>query len=126
MSHITVFSEDRVFSELLLRNLQHRGHEVAIHLVNRRSLESRDLAGIMSADDLLILDLAWYDPSRLETYRKIADLCGQLPTPLLLLVDGTWTEGSVAAFSAAITLRKPFGIDRVIQAVEPFVISRDG
>ena len=129
MSRITVLSEDRVFSALVSRNLQMRGHQVAVWEIHPGSLEILGpvkTAEVAEAVDLVILDLHWYDPSRQESYQRLVDVATKLRKPMLLLVDGTWTADLVASFHAVATLRKPFSIDRVIEAVELHTRSEKG
>lgn len=110
MQHVTILSEDRVFSALLARNLETQGYQVDIHLVNP-ALPLSFLASPASWDtSLWVLDLSWYSEARAQTYAALAEWCRGQRRPAVLLVDGSWDGVEVRTFSAAAALTKPFSM----------------
>ena len=120
MSRIIVLSEDRVFSGLVSRNLQQRGHQVAAHLLNAGTIGSPYLLDLVAKEGLVTLDLDWFDSARLATYRRMVALIAGLRKTVILLVDSTWPKLWADQFGATVTLHKPFSIDHVVQAVEQY------
>ncbi|MBI2171600.1 MAG: universal stress protein [Chloroflexi bacterium] len=108
MQHVTILSEDRVFSALLARNLEAQGHRVDIHLVNPE-LPLSFLASPATWDtSLWVLDLSWYSEARTQTYAALAEWCRGQRRPAIMLVDSSWDGDEVRTFGAAATLAKPF------------------
>lgn len=117
MHHITILSEDRVFSTLLARNLQAQGHEVDIHLLNLQ-LPLSFLASAASWDtSLWILDLSWFDYAKSWAYRTLAEWCGSVRRPFVLLVDDSWDARWVRVFRSRAALSKPFAMVNFLQLV---------
>ncbi len=118
VSRIIVLSEDQIFSGLVSRNLQQRGHQVAAHLLNARTIGSPYLLELVAKEELVILDLHWFDSARLATYRRMVAMIAGLHKTVILLVDNTWPKLWADQFGATVILHKPFSIDHVVQAVE--------
>ncbi|MBI4339668.1 MAG: universal stress protein [Chloroflexi bacterium] len=118
MHHITILSEDRVFSTLLVRNLQAQGYSVDIHLLNLQ-LPLSFLASPSTWDtSLWVLDLNWFNDPWARTYPALAEWSTTLPQPAVLLVDTSWDAELLKSFRAAAILTKPFSIVSFLQVVK--------
>ena len=118
VANIVILSEDRLFSSLVVRNLEAQGHEANIYLLNRQRPLSF-LASPSTSDVFLwVMDLAWFEESREPIYAKLADWCTHLYQPSILLLDTSWEYSHVQAFNATAILTKPFGMDRLLDMVQ--------
>ena len=111
--YVLVWSDNRILSDLVARNLRRRGFDV-----DERPLSAAASPGPIErhAPDLAIVDLDCLEP---ELWRRAARLRSTVPeTPVVILGHAWPTPARLDPLQPCTYVRKPFAIDALLDAVQ--------
>ena len=111
--YVLVWSDNRILSDLMARNLRRRGFDV-----DERQLTAGAAPGIVEhrAPGLAILDLDCLEP---ELWRRAERLRATIPeTPVVILGHAWPTPARLGPLQPCTYVRKPFAIDELLAAVQ--------
>jgi DNA-binding response OmpR family regulator len=110
---VLVWSNNRTLSDLVARNLAHRGLEV-----QECPLPPADspLAADVGIADIVIVDLDCQEP---KLWRRAARVRSTLPNVPLVILGHAWpTTPQLDRLQPCTYVRKPFAIDELLTAVQ--------